>query len=258
MSEKTNGEARVAGAESGRRLLSVLLSFSESHPRWSVPQLADELGLTTSAVYRYIGLLREVGLVDRAQGNLYQVSDLVTSLAGAANAVSTPLVELALPVLMRLRNTFDETVIVARRSGLRVFTLSRVESQKPVRLQFGPGQAMSLHTGSMSRVLLAYMPPNERRQYLSNLAPEIREREVLSEQALELVRTEGRTESFEEVDQGIWGVASIIIVDDVPVGAIGCAAPLYRTDQDRRKMIGDLIHQGAEEIARELTALQSL
>lgn len=245
-------EVRVPGAESGRRLLHVLLSFSEARPLWTVSRLSEELGLTPTTVYRYIALLREVGLVDSAPANEYRLSDLAASLAGAASAARAPLADVALPVLMRLRDTIDETVLVARRSGTRVFTVNRVESRKPVRLQFEVGQAMSLHTGSAPRVLLAAMPKRERDQYLAGLPPELRNSDMLTPDALDLVLREGVTESFEEVDEGIWGTAAAIVVDGVTVGAIGCAAPIFRTDVDKRRMIRELIVGGAAEIARSM------
>ncbi|MET4637297.1 DNA-binding IclR family transcriptional regulator [Mycetocola sp. 2940] len=244
---------RVPGTESGRRLLNVLLSFSESRPLWTVTELASTLELSPSMVYRYIALLREVGLVDGAPDSKYRVTDLAASLAAAAGAARAPLGEAALPVLLRLRDAIDETVLVARRSGWRVFTVDRVESRKPVRLQFEPGQAMNLHTGSMPRVLLATMSPSEREKYLASLDEQTRSAPALSRDALDQVATEGVTESFEEIDEGIWGVGAAIVVKGETLGAIGCAAPIYRNDADKRRMIRELVVGAAGDIARSMS-----
>lgn len=244
--------ARVTGAESGRRLLSVLLSFNPNKPLWTVAELSTQLSMSSSMVYRYIALLREVGLVDAAPGNAYRVTDRAASLAGAATAAGLPLAEAAGPVLNRLRDGIDETVLVARRGGWRVFTVDRVESRKPVRLQFEPGQAMTLHTGSLARVLLAGMPKDEREAYIGQLDPSVRSNGHLTEEALDTVRQTGWTESFEEVDEGIWGISAAIRVRGETIGALGCAAPIYRNDEKKRRAIRDLVVEGATEISRLL------
>ena len=247
------GMARVSGTESSRRLMTVLLSFTETQPTWSVADLSRELELTQSAVYRYIGLLREVGLVDQAPGNRYRLSERTAALAAAANAARAPLGEIALPIVNRLRDTIDEAVLVARRIGWHAYTVARAESRKPVRLQFEPGQAMTLHIGSMPRILLAAMPEKEQDRYLASLDERERASEFLTAEAREQVRRERVTESFEEIDDGIWGVAAAIVEGDEVVGALGCAAPMYRTDGDKRRMIRELVIAGAADISRAVS-----
>ena len=246
------GNGRVPGAESGRRLLSVLLSFTESHPLWTVADLAQHLGMVTSMVYRYIALLREVGLIDAAEDSQYRVTDKVSSLAAAAAAVQAPLAATALPVISKIRDVIGETVLVARRSGWSVFTVERAESNQPVRLQFEHGQAMSLHIGSMSRVLLATLSRAERDSYLSQLPDDVRSQPQLTADALDQVARQGFAESFGEIDEGIWGVAAPVCSGDAVVGAIGCAAPLYRTNAEQRRQIVEAIRAGAQEISAKL------
>jgi len=240
---------RVSGTESARRVLRVLLSFSESRPLWTVPELAEELGMGSSMAYRYIALLREVGLVDKAGTNQYRVTDLAAGLGAAATAARPPLGAVAMPVMTRIRDAVDETVLVVRRSGWRVYTVDRVESRRPVRLQFDPGQAMDLHIGSLPRVLLAAMPRSERDAFLATLSPEERARPLLSEEALDKVLASGYAESFEEIDEGIWGVAAPVVAAGAVLGALGVAAPLFRTGDAQRRKIRDLVVSGAEEIS---------
>lgn len=246
------GRGRVPGAESGRRLLGVLLSFTESHPLWTVADLAHELNMGTSMVYRYIALLREVGLVDAAADSQYRITDLANSLAAASAAVRAPIAAAALPVISRIRDDIGETVLVARRSGWGVYTVERAESNRPVRLQFERGQAMSLHVGSMSRVLLAHLPRTERDSYVAQLPDDVRSLPLLQPSALDEVIAQGFAESFEEVDDGIWGVAAPLFSGGSVAGAIGCAAPLYRTPAEQRKRIREAICAGAAEISAQL------
>ena len=250
----TEDAHRVAGANSSRKLLQVLLCFSEHRPAWTVAELAAELQLSTTTAYRYVGLLREVGLMDRTADNAYRITDLAHRLAGAADAAQTPLGPVALPIITRLRDEIDETVLVARRTGDVVHCLERVESRRPVRLQFDRGQAMDLHAGSLSRVLLAAMPVAERTRHVDSLRGDLPSERLaaLTPQALDTTLLRGWTESFEEVDEGIWGCAAAVLHEGQVVAALGTAAPVFRTDDARRTYVIDLVRRAADEVSAAL------
>lgn len=245
---------RVRGASSSRKLLHMLLLFSEDQPTWTVAELAAELDLSVTSAYRYLGLLREVGLLDSASGKSYRVTDLAVGLARAAEAAQGPLAEVSLPVMERLRAAFDETVLVARRGGQAAYCVDRVESRRPVRLQFDQGQAMDLHSGALARVLLSAMPGAERRRYVERVLPTLPSdrAQLLLPETLATIHREGWVQSFEEIDEGIWGCAAAIRVGDQVVAAIGTAAPVYRTDEARRTEIIGLVRAAADEIGAAL------
>ncbi|GAB2468078.1 DNA-binding IclR family transcriptional regulator [Conyzicola lurida] len=245
---------KVPGAESSRKLLQLLLSFTVSTPTWTVADLSANLDMPQSMVYRYVGLLREVGLLDSAGGKSYRVTDLAQSLAEAASVARAPLAEVALPFMTAVRDEIDETVLVSRRSGWYSYCVERVESRQPVRLQFERGQAMSLHSGSMSRLLLASMNENDRESYFSRFSDVIdRDRMPrLSNEALQEISDRGFTESFEEVDEGIWGVAAAITVGGDVIATVGTAAPIYRVDETQRARTTELIIEAAKQISRAM------
>ncbi len=113
---------------------------------------------------------------------------------------------------------------------------------------------MSLHLGSLARVLLASMPRAERDRYLASLEGAIPQRSagVLTAEKLDAVVDAGFTESFEEVDEGIWGTAAAIMVNRRVVAALGVAAPIYRLDDRQRQRIMSVVRAGAAEISDKL------
>jgi DNA-binding IclR family transcriptional regulator len=205
-------------------------------------------------MYRYASLLRETGLIEPIGDSRYRLTDAVVGLAAAADAGRTSLIDAAAGQLAELRDAFDETVLVARRGGTNAYCIAREESSHPVRLQFAVGQAMPLHSGSVARILLAAMPERERTSYrnhhLSSLSSG--QQALLSETALARVRTDGWTQSREEVDAGIWGCAAAITQRGQVVAALGTAGPLFRLDEERRKRIIDLVRRSASRISAEL------
>jgi DNA-binding IclR family transcriptional regulator len=252
----TDGPRRTPGAESGRRLLGALLAFTPQDPTPTVAELAETVGVPTSTAYRYLALLRETGLVEAAGDGTYRLTDRVTALSAAASAARDDILELATPQLRLLRDTIDETVLLARRGGDFAYCIAREESSHPVRLQFAVGQAMPLHSGSVARVLLAAMPTGERLAYLrahtSTTTP--RNAALLTEAALAKVQMDGWTESYEEVDAGIWGVAAAITrgVGGEVIAGLGTAGPLHRLDEDRRRLVTEKVRATAASMSASL------
>jgi DNA-binding IclR family transcriptional regulator len=249
---------RTPGAESGRRLLTCLTAFTADRPSPTVAELAAVVGVPASTAYRYVSLLREVGLVEAAGEGTYRLTDRVQALAAAAEAGQDDLASVATPVLKDLRDAIDETVLVVRRGGEFAYCVAREESTHPVRLQFAVGQAMPLHSGSAARVLLAAMQPRARGQYVQSLRDEgpAARRGLLDASALDEVHAAGWTESYEEVDEGIWGVAAAITRGSggAVVGALGTAGPLFRLDEARRSVVIEAVRDAAARISEALGA----
>ena len=76
------------------------------------------------------------------------------------------------------------------------------------------------------------MPRGERDALVADVLPRLPEerRVLLAPQALDNVRRAGWTESFEEVDEGIWGVAAAITSRGDVVASVGTAGPMFRLD----------------------------
>jgi len=247
---------RLNGIESGRKLIAVLWSFDAERPVWTVPELASEHGLTSSTAYRYVAVLKEMGLLDAA-GPLgsYQVTEKVSSLQGALDAGTSTLRDVAMPVILRVRDEIDETVLIARRGGEYAYCVDRVESRHPVRLQFQRGEAMTLHLGSMARLLLSHMPPPERRRYLARIGPTLTPAQAaqVTEEELAKVARDGFAVSNEEIDEGIWGTAAVVRAPSGAVSAvIGTAGPVQRLPPDRRDVVVRSIVEAAQEITESL------
>jgi DNA-binding IclR family transcriptional regulator len=243
---------RRSGAESSRKVLHLLTTFDEHRHTLSVPELAERTAMPVSSVYRYLTVLREEGLVEEAERGSYRLTHRVVSLAQAANAAVSDWVNTARPILVGIAESTGETALLIRRLGMSAVCVDRVDSIHPVRLQFDVGALMSLHAGSAARVLLAYLPRAERAAYFEEHG--ITQEGPLSDDHLDAVATAGWAESFNEVDNGIWGVSAAIHNGDTIIGAIGLAGPLFRLGEPERNQAVDLVRKGADEVGRALAS----
>ena len=90
---------KVRGTASAAKLLGVILCFSADRPHRAVPELCDELDVPLSTMYRYVALLREVGLIEFSASNGYRLSKRFIALASAAQKGQSPLDQISLPVI---------------------------------------------------------------------------------------------------------------------------------------------------------------
>src|ERR1700751_2525478 len=159
----------VSGAEGARRVLALLQAFSPQQHTLTARELADVTAIPLPSMYRFIALLRDMGMLVGDDRGAYHLSPRFISLARAAEAAET-LIEIADPVMRDLVRECGETVIFVRLVARVPVCVHRVESEHHLRATFEPGQPLPLLRGASGRVLLAGLPARLRREYLAPLA----------------------------------------------------------------------------------------
>lgn len=244
--------ARTHGVESARRVLQVLLQFTESRPTWTVEQLAESVGTSTANTYRYLSLLKELALVEEHSRGLYTVSPRVFSLGRAARS-SLDIVSVAHPALEDLTRDTGETTLLVRRVGDSVICIDTVEAEHPIRLSFSPGALLAMHRGASAKVMLASLAPDRRAAYLARLSSELTPADRRDLEAeLSRIAADRFAESSAEVDENVWAVAAPIVFGGSVVAAISVVAPAYRIDDAQRDFIRDRVRDAADTIGRRL------
>jgi DNA-binding IclR family transcriptional regulator len=249
---------RTSGAESPRKVLTMLLAFSERRPNLSADEMAREIGVPLSTAYRYISLLREVGLLQEGPQRTYSVTQRVIPLARAARAANR-LDAICQPVLDRLSATTGEASLIVRRVGHTAMCVALAEADHPIRLSFEVGRPMPLHGGAAAKILLAGLSEKESQRYLSAAAATdapLAERRSTLEHELEEIRRTGWAQSSGEVDRGIWAAAAAIREGKRVVAALTIACLAHSVGSARQQEILGLVREAAGGINIELEKLQ--
>jgi DNA-binding IclR family transcriptional regulator len=156
----TEGASRYAvpGLERG---LNILRLFSRSRRTISPPDMARELGIPRSTVFRLVQTLEEMGFLERvADGNGYALGAAVLTL-GFEYLGSLDLIELADPVLARLRDRTGCSAHLAIRRGTDMIYLSRHASRAAISSSVNVGTALPAHATIMGRIMLADLSDDE-------------------------------------------------------------------------------------------------
>lgn len=249
------GAARTKGAQSARKVLQMLTYFEPDRPLATVDALARACRLPLSTAYRYVALLREVGLLSDDGRGSYQLSVRVVRMAKAAQA-AMGLLEPARPVMQRLNDQTGETVLLLRRIGDHAICIERIESEQMVRLSFEIGTALPLHAGAGPKLLLAMLNERERQGYLTRVARDAGARLRAGELRAELarIREQGWAHSEGELTPGVWAAAAVVREAGRPVAALSLAAPTFRVAEADRARLTQLTREAADEVSAALDA----
>lgn len=143
------------------RGLAVLQAFSAARPRMGLSELAAALGTTRSAMFRIAYTLTELGfLLQDGRTRAYSLGPAVLKL-GYGHLAARDVLELALPVLERLRDATGWSAHLAVREGREVVYLLRVPTRRGLASIVHVGSRLPAHATSMGRVLLAGLEPGE-------------------------------------------------------------------------------------------------
>lgn len=234
-----------SGSQVLSRGLEILDLLVHSREGLSADQLAIQLGLHRSSMYRYLNTLTATGYAERSSGGAFRCGSKILDLASFV-LEKIDLRNIARPFLSALCERTQATVHLCRLHGSEVVYLDKIETERslPIYSRVG-GRAPAYCTG-VGKALLSFVSPERLKRILAQT--EFRRytpktlcgaEELCRE--LEDVRIKGYALDVGEHEEGIHCVA-VPIFDfyGEPVAAISV------TDVPRR------IIERADELAGEL------
>lgn len=239
--------SRTHGVDSARRVLQILLEFSEDHPEARIEELAKAISVSLSTTYRYVSLLKELQLIEELQRGTYALSPRILKLARSVEA-SIDIVSVARPILHELTEATGETSLIIRQLGDSAVCVEISQTDQAVRLSLSPGHMVPLHRGAGPKVLLANMEETKILSYFDRVGVEMEERQRIRDE-FDGIRSEKVGESLAEVDTGVWASASPIHFAGKVIAVVSVAVPEYRIDEEKRDTIIAMVKDAAVEIS---------
>lgn len=244
-----NSTKATRGVDSARRVLQILLQFSETKPETSIEEIAQTHNISVPSAYRYLSLLREMYLVEERSRGTYSLSPQVLRLA-AASEVSLDLASVSRPILEKLMHETHETALIVKRIRDAAVCVAVSQPDKSLAISFRPGHIMPLHRGAAAKMLLATLPKRKQQQYFAALEPQLMPEDLYRiETQLEFIGQANFAESESEVDSGVWAVAAPVVVSGRVLGSVSIVAPAFRIPEDTRERIRVIVKEAAVEIA---------
>ena len=223
----------------------------------TLSDLARATGMTTSKAFRLLGTLERRGYLERRNGKSYELGAKVLHLGHRA-ARGHPLVRAAAPVLDRLAEHFEETVLLAVRVDLeRVIVDSRDAKYGP-QLSWPYDARLPLNSGALGLCLLAYAPEDVLHDLLAAGTTAFTDHTITGAsdvaRALETIRREHVHVAKHSYLQGVYSIGSPILgADRHAVAAVSVVGTVERLAAVAEEEIRTAVRDAAAEIARYLS-----
>jgi IclR family acetate operon transcriptional repressor len=249
-----------AGVQSIDRAVAILRCFDARRPELGISEIARMTGLSTSTTHRLLAAMQSNSLVRQTPGRRYGLGPLLVQLA-RSGAVPTTLRDAALPFLRALRDEIDETVAVHELLPTdERAVVDQVESHQELRRTYTDiGVPLALPHGAPGKAILAMLPPDRQKRWLSRPIPAATPHTITDPDELRAqlatIRARGWAESQAERYPGIRAVAAPLFDHTgAVVGALGASVPEVRMDDRRAAELGERVRAVAWEVSETLGA----
>jgi IclR family pca regulon transcriptional regulator len=251
-----------SSSQSLERGLAVLSAFRSGRPLLGVSELGREVGLSRSTTHRYVATLATLGYLQQDLATKkYRLGPRVLDL-GFSAIHSMELREISAPHLQQLSDETGYTVNMGVLDGTDIVYVERCRSsrvgQRAIDLNLHVGSRLPAYCTSMGKILLAYLPREERDALLDQM--ELRQRgpnTLTARRALvaelERVRKEGLAINNEELAYGLRSIAAPVLSQSgATAAAINLAvhSSMVSMDELVERLSGPLRRTAAEISAR--------
>lgn len=237
-----------------RKALRLLVLLGEAPRGTTLSDLARQAGYPVSTTHRLLKSIAQENFVvldDERRWNLglrlFELGQRVLQARGFT--------EIATPVLEQVTRQTGEPTLMSVLDGHDQLYVHYIEGTQQVQITGEPGRRGPLHCTSMGKCLIAFAPPAQREQLLSELelprlsAKTITDREEFARE-IEQVRSQGYAVADEEHESGILAIGvPILNPAGVAVAALSTAAPAFRSSLDQLHTYLGPLHQAAKELA---------
>lgn len=258
-----SSDAPAPGTQAVARALAILQAFDAARPEWRLNDLAAELGLHKTSVFRLLGALEREGFVARdAERQSYRLGPSLIAL-GTQALRSTDLHAVAHPVLRSLASETGEAATLEVLVGDEVLILDEVQGRFLLGSRPEIGTRWPAHAASTGKVLLAAArfegggdpegrtPPRGR---LARLAPNTITTRARLDRELAQVWRLGFAVGTEEIERGFTAVgAPVRNFERRVIAAISVGGPMARISA-RIPQLAERVREAADRISERLGA----
>jgi DNA-binding IclR family transcriptional regulator len=139
------------------RLLGVLDLFTEQRLHWTADEISEALQVSLPTGYRYVKMLTEAGLLQRAGDAQVTLGPRIIVLDHYIRQAD-PVLQHGIPFMKELVALTGFDCVVSSLLGAQVLDTHREYSSVPADLGYGRGRPRPLFLGAAPKVILAHLP----------------------------------------------------------------------------------------------------
>jgi DNA-binding IclR family transcriptional regulator len=244
--------------EGVERVMQVLDCFTFDAPELRLTDLSERLGLSKAQVLRIVTTLEAGGYLTRdPDTKRYRLGVHLFHL-GTVARLQMDLRRIAQPLLRWLLEETQETAALFVPDPLGPICVDVLQSPKAMRVFAQLGSRMPWNAGTSPKVILAYLPDEERERILAHAELKrytpftVTTVDALQE-VLCRIRRDGYHIGNRDLDEGAMGIGAPIFDHAGRIaGAIAVAAPATRLPDHEVARFVDVVQTATAEISRQL------
>jgi len=244
----------ITALQRGLRLLQL---FSESPDGLTAKQVAGRSRLPVSTVHRFLANLEGTGFLNCSGDGVYHLG-IACFAIGQVALGQLDIRRVSQPYLQELNRQTRETIHLTVRHGSSAVYVEKLDSPEQLRIHSRIGATVPLYCTAVGKIMLAYMPDDERSKVLPHLSLQCLTPNTVSnlqelDAELYRVRKNGYACDLEEHELHIRCVAAPICDHAGSVNAsLSLTAPVVRMAVTRLRQLAPLLQTAGLQISREL------
>ena len=255
---RMTGPSDVRGIQAVERALTILDKFGPQSQVLGVRDLADDLSVHQSTLYRLLGALHRHGLINWQDGKVRPGLRLYELGCLAVGRLSVK--PLAQPILFKFAADTEETLSLGIYDRGQVLYLERVESPRNVPVVAVAGGRGPVHCTGTGKVLLAAQTEQEVDRVISCGLRRFTQFTVtdgaLLRKELAKIRQEGHAISDQELQLGDYAIAAPVYDSaGTVVAAISLSGAVSRISRDQGRYLQAVL-DAAAELSKQLGHLR--
>lgn len=235
------------------RMLSVLDLFSEQQLTWTAEAITEALQVSLPTGYRYVKMLVDAGLLQRAADSHYTLGARIVVLDHYIR-MADPVLQHATPFMAELVEKTGFDCVISGLYGQQVLDTHREFGKAPATLSYGRGRPRPLFQGAAPKVILSCFTPAQLHRVFDQHGDEIARVGLPTEWSkfrkyYSTVRKVGHYFSNGELEANLAAVAAPLQkTDGTILGAISLVTTVQRMAVIDLPKLTQLLTRTAQEI----------
>jgi DNA-binding IclR family transcriptional regulator len=237
--------------------LKVLHSFTREKPHWGVRELAKELDMNHSIVYRILATFLENGFLQQNKETKKYELGLKFMEYGALVREQLQISDRINPIMKQLSEDTGESIFLTWLDGHEGICVEIYESSQTIKYGLPVGSRTPLFAGASNKVIMAFLAPEEQESIILkalelNVLRKAASKEHLLKGLLK-IQQEGWAYSVGDYSDSVFGIA-VPLLDRKHniIASLTVAGPEYRMPADKVGKSLKILRRGRDEIQQIL------
>lgn len=248
----------IKSLEKGLQILEVIANSSNGV---RVKDISERIEEPVSNLSLFINSLVNTGFVSRdSNTGKYFISQKITDIAEKIKrAQSSLLKENALDSMKRLKDEFNENVLLATMRGNDIHFIQRIQSDRSIQILHNSDIYYPPHVTAGGKAILAFLPEELLNKYLADgLYHKFTEKSLINpamlREELEIIKQKGYAVNKGEYEEEVLAVAAPIFNESKVLGSIVVQFPRFRYSEDNLSDFADRIMESTRSVQNRIEA----